>query len=132
MIWSPSIDWMRASDSIGTPRCASACAPAFEGLFDQRADADHCRPGGLRQAHQAQDGRAGGQEVVDDQHPLAARQVFGRDDQLDHATFGVGGRQGQEDLVGHGDRLVLAGIDHRQPEMQWRSSAPGRCRRFRR
>ena len=48
---------------------------------------------------------------------LVTGQVFGRDDQLDHAALGVGGRQGQEDLVGHGDGLGLAGIDHRQAQV---------------
>ena len=42
----------------------------------------------------------------------------GRDDQLDHAALGVRGRQGQVDLVGHGDGLGLARIDHRQAQVQ--------------
>src|SRR5258708_15000434 len=52
-------------------------APAFERFFDDGADADHPRAGGLCQPGQPHDGLAGGQEVVDDEHALLGAQVLG-------------------------------------------------------
>src|SRR5512142_3333083 len=84
-------------------------AATLEDLLDEGANADDLGAGGFGEPGEAEDGRAGGEEVVDDDDLLAVGEVFGRNDELDHAALGVRGREGQVDLVGHGDGLILAG-----------------------
>src|SRR5512138_1819010 len=80
-------------------------AATLEDLLDEGANADDLGACGFGEAAEAEDGLAGGE-------------VVGRNDELDHAALGVRGREGQVDLVGHGDGLILAGVDDRQTEMQ--------------
>jgi hypothetical protein len=60
---------------------------------------------------------AAGKEVINDEDFFVIGKIFGRDDQLDHAAFGVRRREGEIDLIGHGDGFGLAGVHNRQAEV---------------
>lgn len=100
----------------GHAKLGEQFAATFKGFFNERADAQHFSAGNFGQAHQAGDGLAGGEEVVDDQDGLFA-EVFGRNDEFDVDAFGVAGCYGDVDLAGHGDGLLFARVNDWQVEV---------------
>lgn len=82
-----------------------------EGLFDDAADAAKGGAAFSHQRSQRVDGETRRQKVVDEQHAVASVQVFGRDDEVDDAAFGMAWGLGVEVAGWHGDRTGFAGID---------------------
>jgi len=56
---------------------------ALEGLLDEGADGDDLGAGGAGETDEAENRGAAGEEVVDDEHALAAREVLGRHHEID-------------------------------------------------
>ena len=120
MIALPSIERTRTSDSTGTPSADTAPRPPSN-VFSTSVPTPTTRaPAAEREAREAEDRGARGEEVVHDQDALGGAEVLGRDDQLDGPALRVGRGERQENLVRHRDRLRLAGVDHGDPEMQSR------------
>ena len=61
-----SIDVMQTRLSTGTPMSCKQRPSSFKNLLDQRAYTDHACSGRLRQADEPHNGRAGGEEIIDD------------------------------------------------------------------
>ena len=92
---------------------ADQVAAGLEGLLHGDARPHQGGPGVPHQVNQALEGRAVGQEVVDDQHPVLRQQkLLGHDDVV-HPAVGEGLHLGGVHVPGDVFGLVLLGEDHR-------------------
>ncbi len=91
---------------------------ALERLLDDDAKAGHGGAGLLDDRDQRLGRLAVGQEVVDHQHAVAAVEVTRRDSHGVLGLLGEGVHRGGQQVLGQGQRLVLAGEDHRHAELQ--------------
>ncbi len=66
-----------------------------------------------------------GKEVIDDEDFFIIGEIFRGDDQLDHAAFGMRGREGEIDLIWHGDRFGFAGVHNGKPHVNPRGESRG-------
>lgn len=93
-------------------------AAALERLLDHDAQAGDGGAGLFDDRDQRLGRFAVGQEVIDDQHAVAAGQVTRGDG---HGAFGLLGERAdgrRQQVFGQGQGLVLAGEDHRYAEVQ--------------
>ena len=105
-------------------------AAALERLFDDDTQTGNGGAGLFDDRDQRLRGLTVGQEVVDDQHAVAAGQVARGDG---HGAFGLLGERvdgRREQVFSQGQRLLLAGEDHRHAEVQTGHDRRGDARGF--